>query len=179
MVTQNGAPDLAQVLPIWPAADASLIQQVHAALDREGFDAWVESLCQKYSGGNDDPQRPQLAASFRLILIALLEDNWHAQDSDPSASSPTLPSSLGQIAALHPCRKTFCDSGVGRVPLSIHRWVLAHAIEVLTRQGVLAQRAPVGRFSARRSPPLANLVHKETGEAWVNAALIESAPHRH
>ncbi len=167
MVSQNAASSPPRVLPIWPAADAELIRQVHAALDEDEFDAWVESVCTTYVGG-ENPDRPQLAASFRLVLIGLLAQNWHAGESESPASAPAIPSKLRQIAALHPCQQSFRDSGIGRVPLAVHQWVLARAIEILNRKGVLPQGARHGQAAARHSLLLANLVHKETGETWVS-----------
>ena len=157
-------------IPSTPSAGTDLLTQVHAALDEAHFDAWVETICQAYFVCAEDPGRFTLAASFRVILIAFLEESRHPGNGNLPELQPALPTDLSQIGDLLPCSdRTFSPSGVGRLPLHIHRKVLAHAIGILAHRGLVpAPMASPKSHSEKQSPLLSNLVHKETGEDWAS-----------
>jgi hypothetical protein len=145
----------------------SLAAQILAALDESKFDVWVNATCQPYAEPIAQQSPNVLNKCFRAIVIELLIESGELPAVAPSGS-PTLKSHFGEF--LSSAGGVDRATGLTRLPLEIHRKVLARAFDILAERGLIRHLPKHPNGEHEHSTSLSGMVHKETGEDWIPAS---------
>jgi len=143
-------------------------QRLNQLLEENGFDPWVEGLCQRFYAPKLG--RPSLAPGryFRLLLIGYFEGidsergmAWRANDS--LALRRFLRVGLGESAPDH--------STISRtrrlIDLETHREVFAWVLRVLAEHGLLkGETLGIDATTLEANAALRSIVRRDTGEGY-------------
>ena len=142
----------------------SLTSQILAALDESKFDAWVDATCRPYAEPITHQSPNVLNKCFRAIVIELLIESRRIAGDSPLRLAD-VESHFGEF--LSSAGGADRATGLTRLPLEVHRKVLAHTFEILAENGLIRGLPKPSNGEHERSPSLSGMVHKETGEDWI------------
>jgi transposase len=141
--------------------------KLNRLLSDQGFDLFVEQLCQPHYGKGGRPSIPP-GVYFRMLMIGYLEGidsqrgiAWRCEDS--LALRRFLGISLSEETPDHSSLTRIRD----RLPLSVHEEVFRYILFVIEEHGLLkAQTVGVDSTFLEANAAMKTIVRKETGEDW-------------
>ena len=133
----------------------------------QGFDLFVEELCQPHYKSGGRPSIPP-GVYFRMLMIGYLEGidsqrgiAWRCEDS--LALRRFLGISLSEETPDHSSLTRIRD----RLPLSVHEEVFQYILFVIETHGLLrAQTVGVDSTFLEANAAMKNIIRKDTGEDW-------------
>ena len=141
--------------------------KLNRLLIEQGFDLFVEELCQPHYKTGGRPSIPP-GVYFRMLMIGYLEGidsqrgiAWRCEDS--LALRRFLGISLSEETADHSSLTRIRD----RLPLCVHEEVFRYILFVIEQHGLLkAQTAGVDSTFLEANAAMRNIIRKDTGEDW-------------
>ena len=141
--------------------------KLHRLLAENGFDLFVEQLCQPYYKTGGRPSIPP-GVYFRMLMIGYLEGidsqrgiAWRCEDS--LALRRFLGISLSEDTPDHSSLTRIRD----RLPLCVHEEVFQYILFVIETHGLLkAQTVGVDSTFLEANAAMKTIIRKDTGEDW-------------
>ena len=141
--------------------------KLNRLLGENGFDLFVEQLCQPHYKTGGRPSIPP-GVYFRMLMIGYLEGidsqrgiAWRCEDS--LALRRFLGISLSEQTPDHSSLTRIRD----RLPLSVHEEVFQYILFVIETHGLLkAQTVGVDSTFLEANAAMKNIIRKDTGEDW-------------
>lgn len=141
--------------------------KLNRLLREQGFDLFVEELCQPYYKTGGRPSIPP-GVYFRMLMIGYLEGidsqrgiAWRCEDS--LALRRFLGISLSEETPDHSSLTRIRD----RLPLSVHEEVFQYILFVIEEHGLLkAQTVGVDSTFLEANAAMKNIIRQDTGEDW-------------
>jgi transposase len=143
-------------------------KKLNGLLAKEGFDAWIEELCEPYyANGKGRPSIPP-GTYFRMILIGYFEGiasqrgiAWRCADSR----------SLAAFLGYGPTEETPDHSSLTRIhqrlPYEVHEAVFAFVLAIAAGEKLLCgTTVAVDSTMLEASAAMKSIERKETGEDW-------------
>ena len=136
-------------------------------LVEQGFDRFVEELCQSHYRSGGRPSIPP-GVYFRMVMIGYLEGidsqrgiAWRCEDS--LALRRFLGKGLSEQTPDHSSLTRIRD----RLPLEVHQEVFQYILYVIEQHGLLqAQTVGVDSTFLEANAAMRSIVRKDTGEDW-------------